>query len=107
MPSDIKSPVFTRLVNSFLSAATLPIKKKSGKISNVDIKPGIRSLKASETDGRLVLEASLDSGSASNLSPELLIRAFCAFALPFTERYDINVTRKELHLDVDYRVTWM
>ena len=30
--SDIKSPVFMRLVNSFLLVATLPIKKKSGKI---------------------------------------------------------------------------
>ncbi len=107
VPYELK--VFDAAVDEFLSQDSILVSKKakSGKITDVDIKDKIRSLKASDRDGKLVLEAVLDSGSASNLSPELLIRAFCEHVLPFTERYDISVTRKELYIDVDYRVTWM
>ncbi|MBR2546914.1 MAG: TIGR03936 family radical SAM-associated protein [Eubacterium sp.] len=100
---------FKSLVSDFLSQDEISVSKKSksGKISDVDIKGKIRSLKAAEKDGMLILETTLDSGSSSNLSPELLIRSFCAFCLPFEERYDINVTRKCLHIGVDYRITWM
>lgn len=100
---------FHQIVNDFMSQGQILVSKKSksGKVSDVDIKGKIRSLKAIDHDGRLVLQTVLDSGSASNLSPELLIRAFCDYALPFAERHDINVTRNALHIDVDYRVTWM
>ena len=54
-----------------------------------------------------MLEATLDSGSSSNLSPELLIKAFSDYALPFVERYEIDVTRNTLYIDVDYKITWM
>lgn len=100
---------FDAKITEFLSQDTITVSKKGkkGKVSDVDIKTRIRSLKASDKAGRLVLEATLDSGSASNLSPELLIHAFCQFALPYAERYEIQVTRKKLHIDVDYKVTWM
>ncbi len=76
-------------------------------MSDIDIKGKIQSLEVKDKDGMLALEATLDSGSSSNLSPELLIKAFCEYALPFSERYDIDVTRKRLDIGVDYRVTWM
>ena len=107
VPYDLKD--FDDVVKEFMAQDSILVSKKtkSGKMSDIDIKPRIRSLKVDERGGRLVLGAVLDSGSASNLSPELLIRAFCDYALPFAERYDISVTRKELYLDVDYKVTWM
>ena len=100
---------FDRIVNDFMSQDSILVSKrsKSGKVSDIDIKGKIQSLEVKDKDGMLALEATLDSGSSSNLSPELLIKAFCEYALPFSERYDINVTRKRLDIGVDYRVTWM
>ena len=80
---------------------------KSGDVKEVDIKDKIRTLEAFPCDGKLILVAELDSGSASNLSPELVIRAFLDHALPYTERYDIEVCRKSLKIDIDYDITWM
>ena len=100
---------FDAEITGFMSHNTITVSKKAkkGKVAEIDIKPRIRSLKAVDRDDRLVLEATLDSGSESNLSPELLIKAFCDQTLPFVERYDIQVTRKKLYIDVDYKVTWM
>ena len=100
---------FDRIVNDFMSQESILVSKisKSGKVTDVDIKGKIRFLEAEEKNGMLALEATLDSGSNSNLSPELLITSFCEYALPFAERYDISVTRKRLDIGVDYRVTWM
>lgn len=100
---------FDRIVNDFMSQDSILVSKrsKSGKVSDIDIKGKIQSLEVKDKDGMLALEATLDSGSSSNLSPELLIKAFCEYALPFSERYDIDVTRKRLDIGVDYRVTWM
>ena len=82
-------------------------KMKSGKTGTVDIKGKIRTLRCADKDGELSLECTLDSGSQSNLSPELLIRSFTEFTFPYIERYDIDVCRKEMHFDVDYKITWM
>ena len=100
---------YDRIAHDFMSQESILVSKrsKSGKVSDIDIREKIRSLEAKDKDGLLALEAALDSGSSSNLSPELLIQAFCAYAAPFTERYDISVTRKCLHIGVDYKVTWM
>ena len=100
---------FEDIIIRFMSQDTIIVSKKTkgGKITDVDIKPKIKSLKASNKDGKLMLEAMLDSGSSSNLSPELLIKAFCDYALPFVERYEIDVTRNTLYIDVDYKITWM
>lgn len=100
---------FDSEVKGFLSHEQILVSKKtkSGKVTDVDIKGKIRSLSASEKDGMLLLSTVLDSGSASNLSPELVIKAFTEKVLPYTERYDISVTRKKLYIDVDYRITWM
>ncbi len=100
---------FRKLTEDFLAQDQILVSKKSknGRISDVDIRGKIRSLEACDNGGMLTLNAALDSGSSSNLSPELLIKAFLSYALPYVERYDISVTRKSLHINVDYRVTWM
>ncbi len=107
IPYDLKE--FKQITADFMAQDEILVSKKakSGKISDVDIKGKIRELSASDNDGRLMLSAVLDSGSSSNLSPELLVRSFCDFALPYTERYKISVVRKSLQLAVDYRITWM
>lgn len=100
---------FDDILKRFMSQDAIMVSKKTkgGKMTEVDIEPKIRSLKASDKDGKLMLEATLDSGSSSNLSPELLIKAFSDYALPFVERYEIDVTRNTLYIDVDYKITWM
>ncbi|MBR3146660.1 MAG: TIGR03936 family radical SAM-associated protein [Eubacterium sp.] len=108
-PVPYKLKDFTAELSSFMSQDTIYVEKrmKSGKTDKVDIKGKIRNISASEHDGKLVLSASLDSGSSSNLSPELLIKAFLSFTLPYTERYDIDVIRREMHFNVDCDISWM
>lgn len=100
---------FDSIVKQYLSQDQILCQKKmkSGKISETDIKDKIRSLNAVETEGKLMLQAELDSGSQSNLSPELLIRSFLDFALPYTERYNIEVCRRDIKINVDYEITWL
>ena len=100
---------FVSVVQDFMSQDEILCEKKTkkGTIDTVDIKGKIRSLEACQDNGRLMLRTSLDSGSQSNLSPELLIKAFLAYSLPYTERYDIEVTRTGIDIDVDYDITWM
>ena len=108
-PVPYKLKDFPKIICDFMAQDKIICKKKmkSGDIKDVDIKDKIRSLEAYEKDGRLVITTCLDQGSQSNLSPELMISAFLDHALPYTERYDIEVCRKALNIDVDYDITWM
>ena len=100
---------FDKVLTEFLEQDKILCDKKmkSGKISEVDIKGKIRSIDTRAENGRLAIDCCLDSGSDSNLSPELLIKAFLVYALPYTERYDISVCRNDLKINVDYDITWM
>lgn len=65
------------LVKDILSAEVLIVEKESkDKIKEVDIKPLVNSLECRYEDGKVFLFANLCSGSANNLKPELLIKAF-------------------------------
>lgn len=107
VPYELKD--FTEVISDFMSQDRILCEKKmkSGKVQEVDIKDKIREIYFECFDERLMLKCSLDSGSQSNLSPELLIKAFLFFALPYTERYDIEVTREKMDISVDYDITWM
>ena len=91
--------------------------KKTGKSVAVDIKGMIRSIaailtedpqdntihissekqsQAFERSKSIVLTVTLDSGSNSNLSPELLLAAFTAFANIDVDREDVEVKRTGL-----------
>ena len=70
--------------------------KKKPKPVQIDIKPKIRDLSISRIDGTLYINALLDSGSESNLSPELLITTFLEYYNIPIERSEINVARKRL-----------
>ena len=73
--------------------------KKTGSQKEIDIKNMIRSLSGAEVSGKTVLNAKLDAGSNSNLSPELLISSFISFAGACAEREDIDVKRVALFFD--------
>ena len=112
---DITFPVpyilkdFPELVSDFMAQDHIICEKKmkTGGIKETDIKGKIRSIEAVDHDGRLMIRTELDSGSQSNLSPELVIQSFLRFALPYTERYDIEVCRDSLKVGIDYDITWM
>lgn len=70
--------------------------KKTKTMKEVDIKDKIRALNFTISGETLLIWALLDSGSQSNLSPELLIEAVKR-AFPFTaERDEIGVMRTKL-----------
>lgn len=70
--------------------------KKKPKPVLIDIKSKIRTLDIRSMDDSLCIHCLLDSGSESNLSPELLIAAFVEFFGLETPRSDMNVTRRKL-----------
>ncbi|MCI8609167.1 MAG: DUF2344 domain-containing protein [Firmicutes bacterium] len=76
--------------------------KKTKKLAPVNIQKQIRNIKGkveAAEDGNhiLCLTMLLDCGSASNLSPELVISTFCSFAGIDTPRYEIEVERFQLN----------
>ena len=84
----------------FLERTEIPVLKKSkkGAPATVDIRGMIRWLRIDVVDTNIFMSTSLDAGSQSNLSPELLIRAFqetYGLAIP---RDKIDVLRTDLEM---------
>lgn len=77
--------------------------KKTKKLVQADIRPKIRGIEVLEEE-RLTLELCLDSGSASNLSPEQVIATFTAFAGLDVPRYDVEVERVSLKFDRNLQI---
>lgn len=73
--------------------------KKSKKMKDVDIRRKIRFLNGVYEGENLILTANLDSGSDSNLSPELLIQALVKFIGIETDRAEMNVLRTKIIFD--------
>ncbi|MBQ6496711.1 MAG: DUF2344 domain-containing protein [Firmicutes bacterium] len=65
--------------------------KKKQEPVQIDIKSKIRELRFHVAEGTTYIDAVLDSGSESNLSPELLINAL-------TECFDLHVPRSEMNV---------
>ncbi|MDO4177089.1 MAG: TIGR03936 family radical SAM-associated protein [Bacillota bacterium] len=70
--------------------------KKKKEPVVIDIKPKIRQLTFNPKDDSLVLNAVLDAGSESNLSPELLIDTVISSLGIECDRAEITVSRLEL-----------
>ncbi|MCQ2550924.1 MAG: TIGR03936 family radical SAM-associated protein [Clostridia bacterium] len=66
--------------------------KKSKELKEVDIKDKIRELVYNNN----IMTITLDQGSISNLSPELLISTFLTFSDMKVSRSDIEVTRTKI-----------
>lgn len=70
--------------------------KKKKEPVEIDIKPMIRELEFMPEDGMLTIKALLDSGSISNLSPELLINTVNEFFGLDADRNEMEITRTEI-----------
>jgi len=101
MREDIKSGV-NELCADYLKQEQIIVtkkQKKTGTQKEVDIKSMIRSLSAEVIANNIVLNAKLDSGSNSNLSPELVISSFVLFLGIGTTREEMDVKRTKLYFD--------
>lgn len=67
--------------------------KKSKALKPVNIKDKIRRLEISKVGEFAMIDALVDQGSTSNLSPELIISSFLEFAEINTPRYEVEVDR--------------
>lgn len=70
--------------------------KKKKELTEIDIKPMIRSVRFEMKAGTLSVKALLDSGSTSNLSPELVIATLLQALGIDQERSAIQVTRTKI-----------
>lgn len=70
--------------------------KKKKELAEVDIKPMIRDLTFVVEEETLFVTALLDSGSTSNLSPELVITTLMECLGIKTERSEVQVMRRKL-----------
>lgn len=70
--------------------------KKKKELAEVNIKPMIRSISFKVEEDALKVSALLDSGSTSNLSPELVINTLIQCLEIDTDRSEVAVTRKEI-----------
>ncbi len=90
-----------KLVDEYLAQSEILAEKrqkKTKKMVTVDIRPKIREIKPLKSS-RLTLQMRLDSGSASNLSPEQVITSYMAFAGLNIPRYDVEVERVSMGFD--------
>ena len=87
------------LGESFLKQPEILVNKESKKnreIKAVNIKAMIKYLKLDLVDNNLIMQTTLDAGSNSNLSPELLLQAFLSFSGLTIPRHEIEVMRIKL-----------
>lgn len=71
--------------------------KKKKELVQVDIRPKIRELIFYPSDEELRIETTLDSGSDSNLSPELVITTVLERFGLTTPRSEVRVSRLKIH----------
>ncbi|MEA4921766.1 MAG: TIGR03936 family radical SAM-associated protein [Eubacteriaceae bacterium] len=87
--------------DDFLGQETITVKKKKKKsreFKDVDIKGMIRELSVYVADDKIFLSTTLDAGSGSNLSPELLLQGFMAWADLPLHRENVEILRKKIIL---------
>lgn len=75
-------------------------KKKPKELAPQNIKGKIRELSAGEEEDCPVIVAKVDSGSGSNLSPELIIQTFLPFAGLEIPRSDVEVRRDSMNFEL-------
>lgn len=96
LPYEGTEESFRELFASYMAQdkiLTLKKMKKTKTLEEVDIKGKIRSWKVSAEGEDAVIDCILDSGSHSNLSPELVIKSFLDFSKLPLERWDLEVQR--------------
>lgn len=71
--------------------------KKKKELAEIDIKPMIRDITFVTEDETLFVTALLDSGSTSNLSPELVITTLMECLDIKTDRSEVQVMRRKIY----------
>ena len=71
--------------------------KKKKELAEIDIKPMIRDISFVTEDETLFVTALLDSGSTSNLSPELVIATLLECMKLDTDRSEVQVMRRKIY----------
>ena len=74
------------------SVMILKEQKKSGKTREIDIREKVRKLEILPRDGYMLLDLKVDTGSASNLNPEVLLQTL-------RERTDLSGASMEVHTE--------
>lgn len=99
LPPDFTKNVAEEIRNYVSREKILVLKhqKKSGKDTEVDIKPMISELNGMINSNNIMITTKLAAGSASNLSPELVLSTFTEFAgIPY-DRAEVFVKRTEIY----------
>lgn len=91
---DIENSIVNYLSQDKILARKL--QKKSGTEIEIDIKPMIRKLSGLVNNNHIMLNTTIDSGSVSNLSPEMVLSTFCQSAKINYERSEVKLTRTEI-----------
>ena len=68
------------------------VQKKSGKVKEIDIREKVKSLEILDEKDYIVMELKVDTGSASNLNPEVLLQKL-------RERTDLSGASMEVHTE--------
>lgn len=71
-------------------------KKRKAEYVEINIRPMIKDLSVYKADDKLFLSTTLDAGSSSNLSPELLLNAYMAWAGLPLQRENVEILRTKL-----------
>lgn len=98
-PVDMSNEEIAEFYMSQDRIITLKKQKKKKEPVEIDIKPMIRQLRVLQQNGQIVINTVLDSGSVSNLSPELLIKTFAERLGIDTDRSEMDVTRKSIFFE--------
>jgi len=87
-------------VENFVKKKTIPVEKlqkKSGKVTEVDIRPMVRSLEyVSEEEDCFLLKTLVDTGSNSNINPELITSKLCEYMKVLRENLEAHTRREEM-----------
>ena len=107
IPTEMSADELKKVLDCYLSQdeiVTLKRQKKTKKLAPVNIKSKIRECKLSKLGEFALIETTLDCGSASNCSPELVIASFCEFAGIDTPRHEMEVERKALYFSSGFSI---
>lgn len=99
IPTELDEAAWKDILDSYLSRTSIKAMKKMKKtksLEEVEIRDKIREMTVTVSDGNTVLDCLLDSGSQSNLSPELVIASILNHAGLDLPRWDIEVERTEI-----------
>lgn len=102
VPDELRRAASDDLKERYLAADEILAwkrQKKTKEFKQIDIKPMIRDISITQEDGAITVNALLDAGSQSNLSPELVVDSIIERLGLDVERDSVNITRRRILFD--------